>query len=237
MDNRMDSQPETPVPSSSRADAAGALLVVVAMAGGAAWIWRVLYTQVDNDPGSLSDRIDALVGLTPLLLLAVAVAGLGIGLRHLAALQTDRPATGTLGRPVGRIALGLVAALAMFVGVAAFAESRDEPQLVLGARGLDLDELLQIQTGRTEFLGTTPATAPTHTLEVHTDGCGVFRTGQLGERLTWVVKDQDGFQVLGRNAAGETQYRYYRSGAYTVVLEAWGAGHYVEVSNQVEITC
>ena len=74
-------------------------------------------------------------------------------------------------------------------------------------------------------------------IEVHTDGCGVFRTGQIGDDLTWVVTDEDGFQVLGRNAAGETQYRYYRPGTYTVHLETWGGDYYVPVSNEVTITC
>ena len=77
----------------------------------------------------------------------------------------------------------------------------------------------------------------THTLDVHSDGCGVFRSGEVGDALTWVVKDLDGFQVLGRNAAGETQYRYYRSGTYTVALEAWGGSYYVTVSNEVTISC
>ncbi len=76
-----------------------------------------------------------------------------------------------------------------------------------------------------------------YTLEVHSDGCGVFRSGEIGDDLTWVVTDADGFQVLGRNAAGETQYRYFQPGAYTVVLEAWGGGYYVAVSNEVTITC
>ena len=77
----------------------------------------------------------------------------------------------------------------------------------------------------------------THTLEVHSDGCGVFRSGDIGDDLTWVVKDLDGFQVLGRNAAGETQYRYFGSGTYTVALEAWGGSYYVTVSNEVTISC
>jgi len=84
---------------------------------------------------------------------------------------------------------------------------------------------------------TTTLPQPTYTLELHSDGCGVFRSGDIGDDLTWVVKDLDGFQVLGRNAAGETQYRYFQSGTYTVALEAWGGGYYVTVSNQVTINC
>lgn len=90
--------------------------------------------------------------------------------------------------------------------------------------------------------GSTTDPARELVLTVHTDGCGVIRpeTGP-GEyhNLTWSVRDADGFQVLGRNAQGETRYRYYRGGTYTVVLEAWGdaTGAYVPVSNEVTIRC
>lgn len=84
---------------------------------------------------------------------------------------------------------------------------------------------------------TTTVPQPTYTLDVHSDGCGVFRSGDVGDDLTWVVKDLDGFQVLGRNAAGETQYRYFQSGTYTVALETWGGSYYVTVSNVVTINC
>ena len=66
---------------------------------------------------------------------------------------------------------------------------------------------------------------------------GFHHRGDIGDDLTWVVKDLDGFQVLGRNAAGETQYRYFQSGTYTVALEAWGGSYYVTVSNEVTINC
>jgi len=78
---------------------------------------------------------------------------------------------------------------------------------------------------------------PTFTLEVDSDGCGVVRSGEIGDDVTWVINDQDGFQVLARNAAGETQYRYSQAGTYTVVLQAWGGRYYVAVSNEVTITC
>jgi hypothetical protein len=78
-----------------------------------------------------------------------------------------------------------------------------------------------------------------YTLTVHDDGCGVIRTERPEDLdgLTWVFKDLDGFQVLGRNALGEDRYRYFQSGRYTVVLEAYGAGSYEEVSNTVTVTC
>jgi hypothetical protein len=77
-----------------------------------------------------------------------------------------------------------------------------------------------------------------YVMTVHDDGCGVIRTTRPEDprNLTWVVNDQDGFQVLGRNAEGEDRYRYFQGGTYTVVLEAYGAG-YEEVSNTVTISC
>jgi hypothetical protein len=78
-------------------------------------------------------------------------------------------------------------------------------------------------------------------LEVFSDGCGVIRSeapaGASFENLTWTFLDQDGFQVLGRNAEGETRYRYFQGGTYTVVLEAWGGSSYVPVSNEVTVHC
>jgi hypothetical protein len=78
-----------------------------------------------------------------------------------------------------------------------------------------------------------------HQLTVHTDGCGVIRTEADPEpaNLTWEVLDEDGFSVLGRNALGETRYRYFRSGTYSVTLTAWGGDSYIPVSNTVTITC
>lgn len=81
---------------------------------------------------------------------------------------------------------------------------------------------------------------PRATLRVADDGCGVIRTdfeGDPPDGLQWVVTDQQGFQVLGRNALGETRYRYYRAGEYKVVLEALDGEKYAPVSNRVEIQC
>ncbi|HMJ78004.1 MAG TPA: hypothetical protein VK507_18625, partial [Iamia sp.] len=79
----------------------------------------------------------------------------------------------------------------------------------------------------------------THTLTVHTDGCGVIRstTDPEPDNLTWSFSDEDGFSVLGRNALGETRYRYFSAGTYTVVLEAWGGDSYVPISNEVTVHC
>ena len=78
-------------------------------------------------------------------------------------------------------------------------------------------------------------------LEVYEDGCGVIRTeaepGVTYDNLTWSVKDTGGFQVLGRLAEGETRYRYFQGGEYTVVLQAWTDGAYRNISNEVTIHC
>jgi hypothetical protein len=83
------------------------------------------------------------------------------------------------------------------------------------------------------------ALATSHTLTVAADGCGVIRTEAQPEPggLTWAVLDHDGFEVLGRNALGETRYRYFEGGEYTVKLTAWGGESYVPVSNTVTIRC
>lgn len=69
------------------------------------------------------------------------------------------------------------------------------------------------------------------------DGCAVARTEGDADGLTWSVVDDLGVQVLGRNALGETAYRYFQAGTYTVVLEAWAGDRYAPVSNVVTITC
>lgn len=82
------------------------------------------------------------------------------------------------------------------------------------------------------------ATAPPRLrLTVFEDGCGVIRSESppgAYVNLTWVFRDTDGFQVLGRVAEGETRYRYFRPGTYQVVLEAFGS---LPVSNTVTVHC
>lgn len=81
---------------------------------------------------------------------------------------------------------------------------------------------------------------PKATLRVASDGCGVIRNDFPGAEprgLTWSVKDAEGFEVLARNALGETHYRYYLSGTYTVVLSAWDGDSYAPISNTVTIHC
>ena len=83
--------------------------------------------------------------------------------------------------------------------------------------------------------------ADSYTLTVHTDGCGVVRSegpdGADLDGLTWSVTDADGFEVLGRNALGETRYRYISPGTFTVVLESWGGDSYGPVSDAVSVSC
>jgi hypothetical protein len=87
----------------------------------------------------------------------------------------------------------------------------------------------------------TPPPPPKLELSVYSDGCGVIRSaaapGTSYDNLTWSVRDAGGFQVLGRNAEGETRYRYFQGGTYTVVLEAFVNGGYRPVSNKVTINC
>jgi len=86
-----------------------------------------------------------------------------------------------------------------------------------------------------------PARLPRLTLEVFGDGCGLIRSepkpGVSYENLAWSIRDRDGFQVLQRNALGETHYRYFVGGTYTAVLEAWDGEKYAAVSNEVTIRC
>lgn len=84
------------------------------------------------------------------------------------------------------------------------------------------------------------AQPPRLELEVADDGCGVIRTDPPEgppNMLTWVVTDEEGFRVLGRNAENETSYRHYGSGSYDVVLQAHDGEKYVNVSNKVSIEC
>lgn len=78
-------------------------------------------------------------------------------------------------------------------------------------------------------------------LTVAADGCGVERGEVSGSsevtNLTWVVVDDEGYSVLERNAAGEYQYRYFQGGHYTVHVNAWYAGQYHPISNEVSIDC
>lgn len=86
-------------------------------------------------------------------------------------------------------------------------------------------------------VGTVPL--PDMELTVASDGCGVIRTELDDEPhgLQWVVRDRDGFQVLARNALGETRYRYFQPGTYTVELKAWDGEKYAPISNTVTIDC
>jgi hypothetical protein len=103
-----------------------------------------------------------------------------------------------------------------------------------------LDKLLPDDLGATGP-DETGATLPRLKLRVFADGCGVIRSrprkGVGYDNLTWSFRDRDGFQVLGRNAHGETRYRYYLAGNYTVVLEAWTGNRYAPVSNKVTVHC
>src|SRR3954466_7096379 len=86
----------------------------------------------------------------------------------------------------------------------------------------------------------TTAPIPHARLRVFADGCGVIRSSFPDEdpqSLQWSVVDSAGFEVLGRNALGETHYRYFGGGTFTVVLKAWDGTKYAPVSNSVTIHC
>lgn len=232
--------------TASHTDVAGAVLIVVGIVGGVAWAWDVVRSQFgDDEPGSLGARLDLLTDTTLVLLLAGLVAGLGLQLRTLAAERTGSRARSVLERPVGPMLLVLGGLLLVLIGGAALVGDRDDEPAYSNALNLDppvvdnpplvFDDLSPIVV---PGLATSAELSDSlYTLEVHSDGCGVFRSGNIGDDLTWSVKDRDGFQVLGRNAAGETQYRYFQPGTYTVTLETWGGSYYVDVSNEVTITC
>ncbi len=116
-----------------------------------------------------------------------------------------------------------------------------EPPSVADLAELEgLDDLVD-QLDATPGAASAPPRPPKLELTVFSDGCGVIRSrprpGTSYDNLTWTFLDQDGFQVLGRNAEGETRYRYFQGGTYTVVLEAFVDGAYRPVSNKVTVTC
>lgn len=82
---------------------------------------------------------------------------------------------------------------------------------------------------------------PSATLNVDADGCTVIRSDVESSGpvrgLQWVITDESGRQVLGRNALGETRYTYYRPGKYDVVLQTFHIDRYIDISKHVKITC
>lgn len=234
-----DELPPPAQPSSGKwrtADIVGAALIVVAVLGLASWGWAVVREQfVLDEADSVAERFDQLAARAPVLLLAAVVGGVGVGLRNWSA---DRASVSrsALARPFVPMLLGAVAVIAAVVVGAGLLDD-DEPTIDSAFADQHLLDVVGDPASRLDHLMTTVPPEPTHSLEVHSDGCGVFRSGEIGDDLTWVITDQDGFEVLSRNAAGEIQYRYFQPGTYTVVLERFGPGYYVEVSNQVTITC
>lgn len=132
---------------------------------------------------------------------------------------------------VSVVGWGVAAGLGMVLVV-----TRDEPQPSFGGVQRDLPA-----PGDLDLPAPVAADVQSYELSVHTDGCGVIRSegpdGAALDDVTWSVTDADGFEVLGRNAQGETHYRYFGAGTYEVVLESWGGDLYVPVSNTVTITC
>lgn len=79
------------------------------------------------------------------------------------------------------------------------------------------------------------------TLSVEPDGCTITRSEVTGSsqvhNLQWTVTNENGDMVLGRNALGEYRYTYYRPGVYSVVLQTWHNGQYIDIGNEVKIDC
>ena len=119
-------------------------------------------------------------------------------------------------------------------------DTSPKPRPLVLPSGIDVSDLYPSYLDRPPGIHPRPHRLPHGRLQVFTDGCGVIRTGFHGQPpdgLGWSVLDSDGFEVLQRNALGETRYRYYRSGTYTVVLVAWDGIKYAPVSNRVTIHC
>lgn len=142
--------------------------------------------------------------------------------------------------------VALVAAGTLVVGLVAGGLAGVALGLWVGVRSADARASAQdrLPDRSSQVPGAAPPTAeplPQLTLDVHSDGCGVVRSeappGVHHQALTWVFRDQGGFQVLGRAAESETHYRYFESGRYDVVLEAHDGASYQKVSNEVTVDC
>lgn len=153
-----------------------------------------------------------------------------------------RPAPPATPLPAGRRRpwlIGLVVVVALLGAVAAFLAGLAVDSPAPARRGSTLQTLALPQDVRLPRDLDPPPSLPTATLTVFSDGCGVIRSELpvMPPNLTWSISDVDGFEVLGRGAEGETRYRYFRPGTYTVVLKAFDGRTYVPVSNPVTIRC
>jgi hypothetical protein len=137
--------------------------------------------------------------------------------------------------------VGIGVALGILVGAVLMVSLRDDPDSgpVLDKPSISTSVSDDDVLVPGDILVPEPRPLPTATLTVFSDGCGVIRSELRDEPygLTWSIVDADGFQVLARNAAGETRYRYFQSGTYTVVLKAWDGSKYAAISNTVTIHC
>jgi hypothetical protein len=84
--------------------------------------------------------------------------------------------------------------------------------------------------------GETLAYVPITVLE---DGCTVSRLTFANEPdpINWEVTDSSGVVVLQRNAAYETQYRFFGTGPFTIALQGWDGEKYVKISRSTPIYC
>jgi serine/threonine-protein kinase len=159
-------------------------------------------------------------------------------------------------RRLWAVMVGLVAVVALAVGLAVALGAQDGPRADPAASpeadpaptqapapadgGAPAQEPESAPAQEPESPPGQPGALPEATLEVAGDGCGVIRSefpGSEPDGLQWSVTDGEGFEVLARNALGETQYRYFRPGSYEIVLQAWNGQQYADLSNPVSVTC
>ena len=210
----------------------GAVLITLGASVAVAWGY-LAFTEIDAE-SDFGDRVGAYVDTLALLVLGVIAGGVGCWLR-LVADRTDVPGSWR-SSAVAAVATLVVIALVPVAAILRADQRRDEQA---APRRVTAEEIERLSSALVDRRPPVVVPLPTATLTVHTDGCGVIRSevpGSVGN-LTWVVKDTDGFQVLGRVAENETRYRYFQPGTYTVVLQAHDGTRYVDISNEVTIHC
>ena len=136
---------------------------------------------------------------------------------------------------VAAFATGLAAGLALWVALGDDGARVASAEQANGLVGAELPGTLVPEADA----GASEVAVPRAELTVGSDGCGVIRSEfeRDPRGLQWRILDEEGFQVLGRNAIGETRYRYFRAGTYTVTLVAWDGRSHAPISNTVTISC
>ena len=219
------------------------MLLAIASIGAAGWIWTVVSSLSANDgPERTTEALDVLASQATALLVVAIAAGIGIGLRVVATPAPSRRATPIFARPFAAMLLvGTFAAAVAIVASTALDRQSDtaalDDETVITLQDLFEDPRRGIDVPPVRVQGANQPPSERFTLEVHDDNCGVLRSGQLGDNVSWVFKDPDGFVVLERRASSELRYRFFGTGTFTAVLTAWGGNRYYDVSNEVTVRC